>query len=106
MTLKESRGPIDEAVRRLLDRERADRPFVLCESGARFVQFAGSRSEVLLIDCPPLDMIAQPCGLDNAAEAAVTALRAQGVQDEDTVTIREGSQPDGGDGALPELAFA
>lgn len=111
--LGESAGPIDAAVRRLLDRPAAELPFVIIEAvrspigRARFVQFAGSRSEPLRIDCPPLGVRCVPCPLGDAAAEARAALERQGVEPSTLVEVREDSQshPPGGLGEpVPEGA--
>jgi len=91
MKLTEAEAEIIAALGRLLEKPKAHRPFVIIEHAPRdvFVQFAGSDSEPLLIDCPALG-VSEPCSeISSAASRAVRLLRLLGVVEGDELSIEE-----------------
>ena len=74
----------------MLDRSRAERPFLILTDAEtlRFVQFAGSREEPLLVDCPHCKHSERFPGVRQGAELEAVALSGCALLSEQLGTSR------------------
>jgi len=106
--LAESKSLVEDALTALLSEEAEKRPFVVIEEvekRSRFVQFVGSKSEPLRIDCPPLGIVARHIALADAPAEVLATLAAQGSPADAVIRILLVIQRGPG-GGLPHFAFS